>query len=74
MCKVSSKSERVTKGPYKKIVNLAWKDPEMIKVSIDSGRFGCGIFVDLRKAFETVNHKILLTKLEHCRIRNSILK
>ena len=38
---------------------------EMIKVSIDSGKFGCGIFIDLRKAFDTVNHEILLNKLEH---------
>ena len=37
----------------------------MIKVSIDSGKFGCGIFIDLRKAFNTVNHEILLNKLEH---------
>ena len=46
----------------------------MIKVSIDSGKFGCGIFVDLRKAFNTVNHKILLAKLDHYGIRNSMLK
>ena len=32
---------------------------EMIKVSIDSGKYGCGIFIDLRKAFDTINHKIL---------------
>ena len=25
---------------------------EMIKGTIDSGKFGCGIFVDLRKAFD----------------------
>ena len=46
---------------------------EMIEVSIDNRKFGCGIFVDLRKAFDTVNHEILLIKLEHG-IRNSMLK
>ena len=47
---------------------------EMIKVSIDSGKFGCGIFIDLRKAFNTVNHEILLNKLEHYGIRGNMLK
>ena len=47
---------------------------EMIKVSIDNRKFGCGIFVDLRKAFDTVNHEILLIKLEHYGIRDSMLK
>ena len=45
----------------------------MIKVSIDNGKFSCGIFVDLRKAFDTVNHEILISKLEHYGIRNSML-
>ena len=43
-----------------------------IKESIDNGKYGCGIFIDLRKAFDTVNHQILLNKLEH-RIRDSML-
>ena len=47
---------------------------EMIKVSIDNRKFGCGIFVDMRKAFDTVNHEILLNKLEHYGVRESILK
>ena len=47
---------------------------ERIKTSIDSGKFGCGIFIDLRKAFHTVNHNILLTKSEHYGIRDSMLK
>ena len=47
---------------------------EKIKESIDSGKFGCGIFIDLKKAFDTVNHKILLQKLEHYGVRGTILK
>ena len=42
---------------------------ERIKESIDEGKFGCGIFIDLKKAFDTVNHKILLSKMEHYGIR-----
>ena len=49
------------------------KITEMMKASIDSVKFGCGIFIDLRKAFDTVNHKILLNKLEHHGVRDSML-
>ena len=42
---------------------------ETIKNSLDNKKIGCGLFVDLQKAFNTVNCDILLTKLEHYGIR-----
>ena len=42
---------------------------EKMKETIDNKRYGCGIFIDLRKALDTVNHDILLRKLEHYGIR-----
>ena len=46
---------------------------EIIEESIDKGKYGCGIFIDLRKAFGTVKHGILLKKLEHYGIRDDML-
>ena len=42
---------------------------EDITKNLDKGNIGCGIFVDLKKAFNTVEHEILLAKLEHYSIR-----
>ena len=47
---------------------------EHIKESIDKGKFGCGIYIDLRKAFDTVNHSILLKKMEHYGVRGVLLE
>ena len=38
---------------------------ETIKTTLDNNKCGCGVFIGLREAFDTVNHEILLQKLEH---------
>ena len=46
---------------------------EEIRSSLDNRWYRCGIFVDLQKAFDAVNHSILLNKLEHYGIRENLL-
>ena len=46
---------------------------EKIRKSIDQEEFSCGIFLDFQKAFDTVNHKILVQKLRYYGVRGQEL-
>ena len=43
---------------------------DKIQRAMEEGNYSCGIFIDLSKAFDTVNHNILLGKLERYGIRS----
>ena len=42
---------------------------DSIQRAIEEGKYSCGIFLDFSKAFETVDHSILIKKLTHYGIR-----
>ena len=46
---------------------------DKITAAMDSNSYSLGIFVDLSKAFDTLNHTILLDKLKHFGIRGIAL-
>ena len=46
---------------------------DKIRFNIEEKSLTCGIFIDLSKAFDTVDHNILISKLEHYGIRGIAL-
>ncbi|XP_047131765.1 uncharacterized protein LOC124810639 [Hydra vulgaris] len=50
------------------------KITKSIRKALDNKNFARGVFVDLQKAFDTVDHSILLKKLENYGIRGISLK
>ena len=46
---------------------------DRISLSVDRNEYSIGVFIDLSKAFDTLDHRILLKKLEYYGVRGTAL-
>lgn len=46
---------------------------DRIQKAIDDRNYSCGIFLEFSKAFDTINHNILIRKLQHYGVRGLAL-
>ena len=44
---------------------------KLIRKALEEDKFACGVFIDLQKAFDTVDHNILLSKLYHYSVKGT---
>ena len=72
MLKFANKITSIRQKAYSKakvghegVINIL----DNIRKAIDNNDIACGVFVDLKKEFDSVSHNILLTKLEYYGIR-----
>ena len=47
---------------------------DQISLTIDKGEFAIGIFINLSKAFDTLDHEILIAKLDYYGVRGTALQ